>query len=74
MLSTGFVDHAVLAHSGQEINIGDAKMTYGQSDSAVEICFDAVAYTQRYSAGAFSALTLLVGRQEGHPACKKIEW
>jgi len=23
--------------------------------------------------GAFSALTLLVGRQEGHPACKKIE-
>ena len=38
MLSTsGFVDHAVLAHSGQEINIGDAKMTYGQSDSAVEI-------------------------------------
>jgi len=23
---------------------------------------------------SFSALTLLVGRQEGHPACKKIEW
>jgi len=23
---------------------------------------------------AFSALTLLVGRQEGHPAVKKIEW
>jgi len=23
---------------------------------------------------AFSALTLLVGRQEGHPACKKSEW
>ena len=23
---------------------------------------------------AFSALTLLVGRQEGHPACKEIEW
>ena len=23
---------------------------------------------------AFSALTLLVGRQEGHPACKKQEW
>ena len=22
---------------------------------------------------AFSALTLLVGRQEGHPACKKLE-
>ena len=25
------------------------------------------------SAFAFSALTLLVGRQEGHPACKKTE-
>jgi len=23
---------------------------------------------------AFSALTLLVGRQEAHPACKKTEW
>jgi len=23
---------------------------------------------------AFSAMTLLVGRQEGHPACKKQEW
>jgi len=22
----------------------------------------------------FSALTLLVGRQEGHPACKSLEW
>ena len=22
----------------------------------------------------YSALTLLVGRQEGHPACKKLEW
>ena len=24
-----------------------------------------------YTTKAFSALTLLVGRQEGHPACKK---
>jgi len=23
---------------------------------------------------AFTALTLLVGRQEGHPACKKLKW
>ena len=27
-----------------------------------------------YRYKTFSALTLLVGRQEGHPACKKIEW
>jgi len=26
-----------------------------------------------FIAVAFSALTLLVGRQEGHPACKKTE-
>jgi len=25
-----------------------------------------------YVVNAFSALTLLVGRQEGHPACKKL--
>ena len=28
----------------------------------------------RRNRSAFSALTLLVGRQEGHPACKKTEW
>jgi len=27
-----------------------------------------------YALCAFSALTLLVGQQEGHPACKKTEW
>ena len=29
-------------------------------------------YVQLYIICAFSALTLLVGRQEGHPACKKL--
>jgi len=29
---------------------------------------------QYFKTVAFSALTLLVGRQEGHPACKKTEW
>jgi len=28
----------------------------------------------RNVSSAFSALTLLVGRQEGHPACKKTKW
>ena len=27
-----------------------------------------------FIAVAFSALTLLVEQQEGHPACKKLEW
>jgi len=33
-------------------------------------------FSQKFTVGltAFSALTLLVGRQEGHPACKKLEW
>ena len=31
-------------------------------------------YTLQSLNTAFSALTLLVGRQEGHPACKKLEW
>jgi len=31
-------------------------------------------YQYLYLDFAFSALTLLVGRQEGHPACKKTEW
>ena len=28
--------------------------------------------TAFYTSSTFSALTLLVGRQEGHPACKKL--
>jgi len=28
-------------------------------------------YFKQHYCNAFSALTLLVGRQEGHPACKK---
>jgi len=38
-------------------------------------------YGSRYADGsrilqffAFSALTLSVGQQEGHPTCKKLEW
>jgi len=30
-------------------------------------------YSEAKEYCAFSALTLLVGRQEGHPACKKLE-
>jgi len=44
------------------------------------ICFQALSRAlkflfkiQAFSIG-FSALTLLVGRLEGHPACKKTEW
>jgi len=33
-------------------------------------CFSSMSAVHQF---AFSALTLLVGRQEGHPACKKLE-
>jgi len=33
-----------------------------------------VLFTNWLTVITFSALTLLVGRQEGHPACKKTEW
>jgi len=34
--------------------------------------FKYLAMSSAFSACAISALTLLVGRQEGHPACKKL--
>ena len=34
----------------------------------------ATLFSSSFYVAAFSALTLLVGRQEGHPACKKTEW
>jgi len=39
-----------------------------KSSLVKKIQYNEIIYT------AFSALTLLVGRQEGHPACKKTEW
>jgi len=33
-----------------------------------------IIYQLSSRSGTFSALTLLVGRQEGHLACKKTEW
>ena len=38
------------------------------------ITFANVIFIFFYPSGAFSVLTLLVGRQEGHPVCKKTEW
>ena len=38
------------------------------------VCLSVVQFLGRSWMNAFSALTLLVGRQEGHPACKKTEW
>jgi len=41
----------------------------------LNICLKSTAYFLTHPVYyAFSALTLLVGRQEGHPSCKKTEW
>ena len=53
----------------------------GQEYNIIISCFDLTVADRHLFAllyyhyhFAFSALTLLVGRQEGHPACKKTEW
>ena len=43
------------------------------SQSAIVETYKPIVLMSSYEV-AFSALTLLVGRQEGHPACKKTEW
>ena len=40
-------------------------------DRAHTTSYSTLIETMCVACGAFSALTLLVGRQEGHPACKK---
>jgi len=44
----------------------------GSGSSNTDTSTDAFNYSFIYCYCAFSALTLLVGRQEGHPACKKL--
>ena len=59
---------------GNFMNAGSRnEQTFGFELSFVAKVFFSVIYVySRITAVAFSALTLLVGRQEGHPACKKL--
>ena len=45
---------------------------YFCSSILVNLYFCVRSHDRMYRPFAFSALTLLVGRQEGHPACKKL--
>ena len=45
-----------------------------QQTSIDSCCCRALCWPHKFWSSLFSALTLLVGRQEKHPACKKIEW
>jgi len=48
--------------------------TYALASRACTTTIIIVSRVYKALPNAFSALTLLVGRQEGHPACKKTEW
>jgi len=39
-----------------------------------KVCILSWVFVLLYNSFAFSASMLLVGRQEGHPACEKLEW
>ena len=51
---------------------GNKVQSCGTEDAKVLYCYRLYYYYLfiYYATDAFSALTLLVGRQEGHPACK----
>ena len=46
--------------------------TEGKELKFLAILYHTVIFVMSFMTSAFSALTLLVGRQEGHPACKKL--
>jgi len=66
----GKVEHHELKPGGDDIKVTDEnKQEYIRLTHMHVFCFFSYSATE-----AFSSLTLLVGRQEGHPACKKLEW
>jgi len=74
----GFVDDVTFAHNWQ--GKGDSSRVYAQSDlpeaavgqtlMSMNDCLVDYWHFQLLLQCVFSALTLLVGRQEGHSACK----
>jgi len=58
-----------LSHNDSTINIIVCLLSSSLHSTNMDYSF-----TDISTAAAFSALTLLVGRQEGYPACKKTKW
>ena len=68
-----WLGHALLRPIG-EVELPD-RSRLAVLDTHIEICcYPTVFLFVILLSIAFSALTPLVGRQEGHPACKKTEW
>ena len=61
-------------HMLQTTDKGNTNMAYTQTDSPGDSNGPGQFNVYNFLLIAFSALTLLDGRQEGHPACKKPEW
>ena len=51
----------------------DVVILWEWSEKSIDSISGIFQWLSKCSCFAFSALTLLVGRQEGHPACKKLE-
>ena len=74
--------HLVGAHTCLHKQVGKPGQNTAQCFPGAERCVNDDSKTDKLRKGwgfrvstwyiAFSALTLLVGRQEGHPACKKL--
>jgi len=50
------------------------RTVYHHTSEHIRFYFLVFLFSTSLVVSSFSALTLLVGRQEGHPACKKTEW
>ena len=60
---------SVYIHQMNRVNSGN---DFGHDDSTINIVVVIIIIIGTIWQDPFSALTLLVGRQEGHPACKKL--
>jgi len=65
MIKTRYLE-TVIARNDSSSATTETTLTYVESSAVI------AAFSTDVLQKAFSALTLLVGQQEGHPACKKL--
>jgi len=65
MIKTRYLE-TVIARNDSSSATTETTLTYVESSAVI------AAFSTDVLQKAFSALTLLVGRQEGHPACQKL--
>jgi len=67
------VAHTQTSHK-QDPVAGNSHIIAAEYKTSACFSYLSIPFSLTHICYAFSALTLLVGRQEGHPACKKTEW